>query len=73
MKVIAYGWKYGMNKVQLTKFQNSFLQLSLKQSKQNTDNILDEKKVEFCFEDEAQLKEFVTKLTELNVKFEIHY
>lgn len=73
MKIVAYGWEYGMNKVQLTKFQNSFLQISLKQSKQNTDNILDEKKVEFYFDNEDKLREFADKLTELNVKFEIYY
>jgi len=49
--VILTGWKYGLNKVILTKLQMAMLGKSLKESKQNVDDLLEDKEIILEIED----------------------
>jgi len=45
MEILLESWNEGFQKVCLTKLQMDLLKLSLKESKNNVDNLLDGKKV----------------------------
>ena len=46
-KVIITGWRYGLQKISLTKLQVDSLGMGLKESKKNVTTILDGQQVEF--------------------------
>ncbi|MEO6524197.1 MAG: hypothetical protein ABIN91_21100 [Mucilaginibacter sp.] len=58
-KVIITGWRYGLQKISLTKLQADSLNMGLKESKKNVTDILDGKQVEFDIPDIKVAKKFM--------------
>lgn len=70
-KIIVTKWNDGFNKVQFTKLQYDLLGLDLKISKQNTDDILDNKILVIEIENNDLLHEFVNKAVKLGVEIDV--
>lgn len=70
-KVIVKEWKIGFNKVQFTKLQCNLLGLDLKTSKNNTDDVLDNKIVAIEIKNDVLLHEFVNEAIKLGVEIDI--
>jgi hypothetical protein len=66
-KVIFESWREGLQKVSLTKLQTEMLGKGLKESKTNTDNLLNEIQIIFEIDDENVAKEFFIQADKLGV------
>lgn len=67
-KIILEGWRDGFEKINFTKIQMDVLGKSLKESKENTDLLLDHKIVVIESYDLKLIKDFVSKAKSLGVK-----
>ena len=70
-KVIMESWRCGLQKVSLTKLQYEKLGMSLKDSKRNTDMLLDDNVIILEIEDEKTAKEFLEEVEKLGVNCKI--
>ncbi len=66
-KVIMKSWRYGLQKVALTKLQKNKLGIGLKESQDNTVALLDGKEIIFEIEDEVLAKEFFNEIENIGV------
>jgi ribosomal protein L7/L12 len=65
------GWKEGLQKVALTKLQMDLLGLSLKESKENVDSLLEGDLVRIFAEDLNVAQEFISRAVELGVDWAV--
>lgn len=70
-KVVFDNWREGLEKVSLTKLQVSMLGISLTQSKNNVDSLLNDKKVVLEIDDLDLANEFVKEAENIGVNCEI--
>ncbi|WP_394776899.1 hypothetical protein [Flavobacterium sp.] len=70
-KVIMESWRYGLEKVSLTKLQYEKLGMSLKDSKTNTDMLLDDNVIILEIEDENVVQEFLKEADRIGVNCKI--
>ncbi len=61
------GWNEGMKKISLTLLQVEYFGLSLKDAKENTDKLLDGKKIILVCESSNHANEFVKKAKDIGV------
>lgn len=66
--VIMTGWDESMNKVGLTKLQQKYLNLGLKEAKRNTERVLDGKPVVLEFSCPESAAAFVQEATAIHVR-----
>lgn len=74
IKIIMKGWRDGLEKVSLSKLQMNMLEKSLKESKQNVDDLLEGKEVNIEVYDVDIAKKFVEKANSLGAicKIDMH-
>ncbi len=70
-KVIMKSWRYGLEKVNLTKLQKDMLGMGLKDSKDNVDALLEGKEVILEIEDNVLAEEFYIKIEKIGVNAEL--
>lgn len=66
-------YKEGLNKVRLTKLQMQYLGMGLKESKLNTDLLVEGEAVKLESSDEKNLKEFVSEAKQIGVVFKDYF
>lgn len=71
MKVTIVTWREGFQKVTFTKLQTVMTGLSLKESKSNTDKILNGEKVSLEFQNKKDALKFYVEATDLGLYCEI--
>ncbi|WP_312315016.1 hypothetical protein [Empedobacter brevis] len=67
MEILLESWNEGFQKVCLTKLQMDLLKLSLKESKNNVDNLLDGKKVIIRINDIELGNLFIKEINKIGV------
>lgn len=70
-KVILKSWREGLEKISLTKLQVNMLGKSLRESKNNVDNLLDGKKVILEIENIDLAQEFLKEAEKIGVNCEL--
>ncbi|MBF4517423.1 hypothetical protein IRZ71_13750 [Flavobacterium sp. ANB] len=70
-KIIMESWRYGLQKVSLTKLQYEKLGLSLLESKTNTDMLLEDQIIILEIEDENVAREFLEEADRYGVNCRI--
>ena len=70
-KLKITGWRYGLQKITMTKTLQAKLSLGLREAKQCTDNVLDGKIVSFEIDDLAAAKELADALENIGVIVEV--
>lgn len=71
MKVKVIKWREGFQKITFTKLQAVMTDLSLKESKDNTDRILNGEQIIFQFEDDNKALQFYVEATDIGLYCEI--
>lgn len=70
IKIVLVSWRYGLDKVSLSKLQVDLLGKSLIESKFNVDSLLDDKKVVLEIDNMELAKEFLKYAGEIGVNCE---
>ncbi len=70
-KLKIIGWRYGLQKITMTKTLQARLSLGLREAKQCTDDVLDGKTVSFEIDNLATAKELADALDKISAVVEI--
>ena len=70
-KILIIDWEEGFDKVSFTKFQMEVLDMNLKESKKNTDRLLDGEKIILNIEDDNIATLFTKKIKEIGAICEV--
>lgn len=70
-KLKIIGWRYGLQKITLTKTLQAKLSLGLREAKQCTDDVLDGKTVSFELDDLTAAKELADALDKIGAVVEL--
>jgi hypothetical protein len=70
-KLKIIGWRYGLQKITMTKLLRFHLDLDLAKAKHITDDVLDGKHFEYEFDDIEKAKVLAAELNEIGVIVEI--
>ena len=70
-KILIIDWEEGFDKVSFTKFQMEVLDMNLKESKKNTDRLLEGEKIILNIEDDNIATLFTKKIKEIGAICEI--
>lgn len=70
-KILIIDWEEGFDKVSFTKFQMEVLDMNLKESKKNTDRLLEGKKIILNIEDDNIATLFTKKIKEIGAICEV--
>lgn len=66
-KLIMKSWRYGLEKVNLTKLQKDMLGLGLRESKDNVDALLEGKEIILEIEDDLLAEKFQIEIEKIGV------
>ena len=70
-KILIIDWEEGFDKVSFTKFQMAVLDMNLKESKKNTDRLLEGEKIILNIEDDNIATLFTKKIKEIGAICEV--
>lgn len=70
-KILIIDWEEGFDKVSFTKFQVEVLDMNLKESKKNTDRLLEGEKIILNIEDDNIATLFTKKIKEIGAICEV--
>ena len=70
-KILIIDWEEGFDKVSFTKFQMEVLDMNLKESKKNTDRLLEGEKIILNIEDDNIATLFTKKIKEIGAICEV--
>lgn len=70
-KILIIDWEEGFDKVSFTKFQMEVLDMNLKESKKNTDRLLEGEKIILNIEDDNIATLFTQKIKEIGAICEV--
>ena len=70
-KILIIDWEEGFDKVSFTKFQMEVIDMNLKESKKNTDRLLEGEKIILNIEDDNIATLFTKKIKEIGAICEV--